>query len=249
MWTAFPSSLAGRDSGDYYGHCVAIGLAPVRRSHVRLCHTSERDLGVPFVSFNALGGHRSWPRRSFGKSLATLPKGPAPVCRRLSGGCCVAPSGDWDSGNPAFAISRRAPQQPVPYAWARAAGFLACYCPRLSFRIRVSHQAQGLISPPFPPRCAGDTAERLVAHQGPQAPRRSPHRPGRGASATLAQRAGRAPHRSAVPDPHRAATQPRRRRAPGQHPRRRRGYTMPIATGQTSTSAHPAAQLRYLPCS
>jgi hypothetical protein len=24
---------------DYYGHCVAVGLAPRRRSHVRLCHT------------------------------------------------------------------------------------------------------------------------------------------------------------------------------------------------------------------
>jgi hypothetical protein len=35
LWTALPSSLAGCDSGDYYGHCVAIGLAPRRRSHVR----------------------------------------------------------------------------------------------------------------------------------------------------------------------------------------------------------------------
>ena len=40
LWTAFPSSLAGRDSCDYYGHCVAIELAPLRRSHVRLSHTS-----------------------------------------------------------------------------------------------------------------------------------------------------------------------------------------------------------------
>jgi hypothetical protein len=32
-------SLAGRDSRDYYGRCVAIGLAPHRRSHVRLCRT------------------------------------------------------------------------------------------------------------------------------------------------------------------------------------------------------------------
>jgi len=39
LWTAFPSSLAGRDSCDYYGHCVAVGLAPRRRSHVRLCRT------------------------------------------------------------------------------------------------------------------------------------------------------------------------------------------------------------------
>jgi hypothetical protein len=28
--TAFPSSLAGRCSGDYYGACVTIGLASLR---------------------------------------------------------------------------------------------------------------------------------------------------------------------------------------------------------------------------
>jgi len=39
---AFPPSLAGRDSCDYYGHYVAMGLAPGRRSHVRLCCTSKR---------------------------------------------------------------------------------------------------------------------------------------------------------------------------------------------------------------
>ncbi len=32
--TAFPSSLAGRDSGDYYGHSVTMGLAPVRPSRI-----------------------------------------------------------------------------------------------------------------------------------------------------------------------------------------------------------------------
>jgi hypothetical protein len=60
---AFPPSSAGRDSGDYYGASVALGLAPGRRSHVRRCRTWQRDLGVPFVSFNALTGHRSWPRK------------------------------------------------------------------------------------------------------------------------------------------------------------------------------------------
>jgi hypothetical protein len=39
MRTAFPSPLAGRDSGDYYEASVALGLAPVRRSHVRRCRT------------------------------------------------------------------------------------------------------------------------------------------------------------------------------------------------------------------
>ena len=37
--TVFPSSLVGRDSHDYYGHCVTVGLASLRRSHVRPCHT------------------------------------------------------------------------------------------------------------------------------------------------------------------------------------------------------------------
>jgi len=37
MQTAFPSSLAGRDSGDYYGASVAIGFSSRRRSHVRPC--------------------------------------------------------------------------------------------------------------------------------------------------------------------------------------------------------------------
>ena len=33
--TAFPSSLVGRYSYDYYGASVTLGLAPLRRSHVR----------------------------------------------------------------------------------------------------------------------------------------------------------------------------------------------------------------------
>jgi hypothetical protein len=40
LFPALPDSLVGRDSHDYYEACVAIGLAPLRRSHVRLCHTS-----------------------------------------------------------------------------------------------------------------------------------------------------------------------------------------------------------------
>lgn len=61
LLTAFPSSLAGRDSGDYYETSVAIGLASLRRSHVRPGHTYEHDLGVPLIPLNALTGHRSMP--------------------------------------------------------------------------------------------------------------------------------------------------------------------------------------------
>ena len=34
LWTALPSSPVGRDSHDYYGNSVALGLAPRRRSRV-----------------------------------------------------------------------------------------------------------------------------------------------------------------------------------------------------------------------
>ena len=45
LWTAFPSSLVGRCSHDYYEHSVAMELALRRRSRVRPCLTSERDVG------------------------------------------------------------------------------------------------------------------------------------------------------------------------------------------------------------
>src|SRR5499425_3523779 len=45
---ALPDSLVGRYSHDYYEATVAIGLAPLRRSHVRLCHTCRARLRCPF---------------------------------------------------------------------------------------------------------------------------------------------------------------------------------------------------------
>ena len=45
MRTAFPSSLVGRYSYDYYGASVTLGLAPLRCPTFVLCSTA--DLGVP----------------------------------------------------------------------------------------------------------------------------------------------------------------------------------------------------------
>ena len=59
LQAAFPPSLAGRCSGDYYGASVAIGFASRRRSHVRLGRTVQRDVGAPLISLNVLTGHRS----------------------------------------------------------------------------------------------------------------------------------------------------------------------------------------------
>jgi len=78
LQAAFPPSLAGRNSGDYYEASVALGLASRRRSHVRPCRTCQRDLGVPLISFNALTGHRSWLRRLH-HLASSLAAEPAPV--------------------------------------------------------------------------------------------------------------------------------------------------------------------------
>ena len=154
--------LAGRYSCDYYGHSVAIGLASRRRSHVRQCYTSERDLGVPFASFNALTGHRS-----------CVPEDTACCCnsavgtgagyRRLSGGGLLTPSGDWDSGNPAFAISRGSSRRAAPYAWARPPVSWHAIVP-FTFRV-LGQPSDPEITPLISARCAGDITLRLVAQQ------------------------------------------------------------------------------------
>src|SRR5690348_12491678 len=89
------SRLAGRYPCDYYGHSVAIGLASLRRSHVRQRCTCQRDLGVPFVSLNALTGHRSIAPEDCGGFVMTPPQGPVPVSGVFPAGVALAPSGDW----------------------------------------------------------------------------------------------------------------------------------------------------------
>ena len=82
--------------------------------------------------------------------------------RRLSGGRRFAPSGDWDSGNQAFAISRGPPGRPPrtpghdpPVSWHATVP--------LSSRIQVSHQAHGHLLRSAPATRAIQ-AVRLVAH-------------------------------------------------------------------------------------
>src|SRR3954453_591639 len=80
---------------------------------------------------------------------------------RLSGRCAFAPSGDWDSGNPAFAISRGSPDAPLSTP-GTTAGFLACYFPRSPFRT-TGQPSDPETSPLVPARYASDTTLRLVA--------------------------------------------------------------------------------------
>ena len=51
MWPAFPAS-------DYYEGSVAVGLAPLRRSHVPGHELMQREVGAPFGSLRSLIGFR-----------------------------------------------------------------------------------------------------------------------------------------------------------------------------------------------
>ena len=160
LWTAFPSPLVGRDSHDYYEHCVAIGLAPHRRSHVRPCHTYKRDLGVPLISFVALLGQRPMLRRvsqawvqSGTKHGAGFRRFPADgTLHLLEIGIQAIQLSPYHAGPPAHRSLRLDP----------ATGFLACCCP-----LHLSDPGQPFgpeTSLRVPPGYAGDTTKRLVAH-------------------------------------------------------------------------------------
>ena len=82
---------------------------------------------------------------------------------RLSGRLGFSPSGDWASGNPAFAISRGSPGTPsrthrqrLPVSWH-------AIVPDLSFRI-TGQPSDPKTPPPVHARYAGYIAVRLVAH-------------------------------------------------------------------------------------
>jgi hypothetical protein len=93
VWAAFPPSLAGRYSGDYYEASVAIGLASHRRSRVRPCCTCQRDVGVPLISLNTLAGRRPALRRL--RHTPSIPtQSTAPVSAVISGGWKLASTGD-----------------------------------------------------------------------------------------------------------------------------------------------------------
>ena len=127
LWTALPSSLVGRCSHDYYGHSVTPRLAPqgVDPTFVPVVRI-ERDVGVPLISLIALTGQRSTPQRlRWPHYQAVAERGAGIGC--LSGGRAFASSGDWDLGNPAFAISRGSRDTPA-LTPGPATALLACDC-------------------------------------------------------------------------------------------------------------------------
>ena len=107
---------------------VAVALASRRRSHVQQRYTSERDLGVPFASFNALTGHRSCAPEDYGMLLQFRRRDR----RRLQASFRqVFTCTFWRLGfrQSSFRHITRIFPARRPVRLGTAAGFLACYCP------------------------------------------------------------------------------------------------------------------------
>jgi len=154
--------LAGRYSCDYYGHSVAIGLASLRRSHVQQRYTSERDLGVPFASFNALTGHRSCAPEDYGMLLQFRRRDR----RRLQASFRRGTSYPfWRLGfrQSSFRHITRISRRAAPYAWARPPVSWHAIVP-FTFRV-LGQPLDPETSPLISARCAGDITLRLVAQQ------------------------------------------------------------------------------------
>ena len=102
---------------------------------------TERDLGVPSVSLNALAGHRSCAPEDCGGRFFIPPQGPVPVTG-------VFPAGDrFHLLETRFQVIRLSPYRadlPArrPGHLGTAAGFLGMLFFLASFRIPVSHQIQ-----------------------------------------------------------------------------------------------------------
>jgi hypothetical protein len=148
LWSAFPTSSAGRDSGDYYEASVALGLAPGRRSRVRLCRTYQRDVGGPLISFNTLAGRRSALRRLC-RSPSTPTQSTAPVSavlpvdgnlHQLEIGLQAIQLSPYHAGPPRCVAPTTGPDHRV--SWHALVPF--------TFRIQVSHPTQEPPSKSFP---------------------------------------------------------------------------------------------------
>ena len=139
-----------------YGHSVAIGLASRRRSHGHYCCTCRARLRRPVRLLQCPDRASLLRPGGLPQVLEHPAAGAGAGFRRLSGGRCFAPSGDWASGNPAFAISRgspgtpsRTPEHGRRFAWHATVPF--------TFQIQVK-PSDPRTPPPVPARCAGDTA-------------------------------------------------------------------------------------------
>jgi hypothetical protein len=130
----------------------------------------QRDLGVPFVSFNTRTGHRSSAPEDCGRFVVTLPQGPVPVSGVFPAGVLLHL---LETGIQAIQLSPYHTDHPTRRSRRldTTAGFLACYFPRSPFRA-TGQPSDPETSPLVPARYASDTTLRLVAQlqHAPAAP-------------------------------------------------------------------------------
>src|SRR3954453_4793207 len=121
----------------------------------------QRDLGVPFISFNTQTGHRSSAPEDYGRLVVTLPQGPVPVSGVFPVGVIVHL---LETGLKAIQLSPYHADPPTRRSLRldTTAGFLACYFPLFTFRI-VGQPSDPETAPLVPARYAGDTTLPLVA--------------------------------------------------------------------------------------
>ena len=121
----------------------------------------QRDLGVPFVSFNTRTGHRSSAPEDCGRFVVTLSQGPVPVSGVFPAGVILHL---LETGIQAIQLSPYHADPPARRSLRldTTAGFLACYFPRPPFRI-TGQPSDPETSPLVPARYASDTTLRLVA--------------------------------------------------------------------------------------
>jgi hypothetical protein len=123
----------------------------------------ERDLGVPFVSLNALTGHRSCAPEDCGRQVSNPPQGPVPVSGVFPAGAALHL---LETRLQAITLSPYHADLPArhPVRLGVSCRFTGMLFSHVSFRTQVSHQIQRQ-SPLVPARCAGDTTVRLMAHR------------------------------------------------------------------------------------
>ncbi len=148
-------SLLSFDSG------LGIGSRNIPPSSSRLCRGYSRaPRGAALIYLIALTGQRSTLRRLRRPANDVVAeRGAGNKC--LSGGRRVSSSGDWDLGNPAFAISH-GPRDTTAMTPGLTIASLACCC---SFHLSDPGKPldpRTLLR--VPPGCTGDTTERLAAH-------------------------------------------------------------------------------------
>jgi hypothetical protein len=147
----------------------------------------QREVGVPLIPLNALTGHRPALQRlprAWHQTRAEHGVG----FGRLSDGCDLPSTGNWDSGNPAFALSRGSHDGP-PSTSSRCPSLAWHAVVPFTFRIQVSQQTQEPPSEflPTEPGIQPGASWRTASDRPPGSPLprgrlRHSCRPGRGRS-------------------------------------------------------------------